>query len=101
MNGEKIDMSESMRKGIYILPNLFTTGSLFAGFYSMVSTMNSDYKTAAIWVLVSSIFDGLDGKVARLTGKKGPLPGLSDQWPAKNMTKSPGVKAPAKAPEGH
>ncbi|MGA2151661.1 MAG: CDP-diacylglycerol--serine O-phosphatidyltransferase [Geobacteraceae bacterium] len=68
MNGEKIDMSESMRKGIYILPNLFTTGSLFAGFYSMVSTMNSDYKTAAIWVLVSSIFDGLDGKVARLTG---------------------------------
>jgi CDP-diacylglycerol--serine O-phosphatidyltransferase len=68
VNGEKIDMSESMRKGIYILPNLFTTGSLFAGFYSMVATMNGDYKTAAIWVLVSSIFDGLDGKVARLTG---------------------------------
>ena len=61
-------MSESMRKGIYILPNLFTTGSLFAGFYSMVSTMNGDYRTAAIWVLVASIFDGLDGKVARLTG---------------------------------
>jgi len=57
-----------MRKGIYILPNLFTTGSLFAGFYSMVATMNGDYKSAAIWVLVSSIFDGLDGKVARLTG---------------------------------
>lgn len=65
---EKVDMSESMKKGIYILPNLFTTGSLFAGFYSMVSTMNGDYRTAAIWVLVSSIFDGLDGKVARLTG---------------------------------
>ena len=61
-------MSESMRKGIYILPNLFTTGSLFAGFYSMVSTMNGDYRTAAIWVLVASIFDGLDGKVARITG---------------------------------
>jgi CDP-diacylglycerol--serine O-phosphatidyltransferase len=68
MNGEKIDMSESMRKGIYILPNLFTTGSLFAGFYSMIATMNGDFRTAAIWVLVSSIFDGLDGKVARLTG---------------------------------
>jgi CDP-diacylglycerol--serine O-phosphatidyltransferase len=68
VNGEKIDMSESMRKGIYILPNLFTTGSLFAGFYSMVATMNGEYKTAAVWVLVSSIFDGLDGKVARLTG---------------------------------
>jgi hypothetical protein len=37
----------------------------------------------------------------RLTGKKGPLPGLSDQWPAKNMTKSPGAKPPLKAPEGH
>lgn len=61
-------MSESMRKGIYILPNLFTTGSLFAGFYSIVSSLNGDYRTAAIWVLVSSIFDGLDGKVARLTG---------------------------------
>lgn len=60
--------AESMRKGIYILPNLFTTGSLFAGFYSMVATMNGDFRTAAIWVLVSSIFDGLDGKVARLTG---------------------------------
>lgn len=68
MNGEKVDMAESMRKGIYILPNLFTTGSLFAGFYSMVSTLNGDFETAAIWVLVSSIFDGLDGKVARLTG---------------------------------
>jgi CDP-diacylglycerol--serine O-phosphatidyltransferase len=68
VTGEKIDMSENMRKGIYILPNLFTTGSLFAGFYSMVSTMNGDFRNAAIWVLVSSIFDGLDGKVARLTG---------------------------------
>jgi CDP-diacylglycerol--serine O-phosphatidyltransferase len=57
-----------MRKGIYILPNLFTTGSLFAGFYSMVATTNGDFRTAAIWILVSSIFDGLDGKVARLTG---------------------------------
>jgi CDP-diacylglycerol--serine O-phosphatidyltransferase len=68
MSSEKIDMSESMRKGIYILPNLFTTGSLFAGFYSIVATMNGDFRTAAIWVLVASIFDGLDGKVARLTG---------------------------------
>jgi CDP-diacylglycerol---serine O-phosphatidyltransferase len=68
MNGEKIDMSESMRKGIYILPNLFTTGSLFAGFYGMIASIDGDYRSAAIWILVSSIFDGLDGKVARLTG---------------------------------
>ncbi|HET6420887.1 MAG TPA: CDP-diacylglycerol--serine O-phosphatidyltransferase [Geobacteraceae bacterium] len=57
-----------MRKGIYILPNLFTTGSLFAGFYGIVATTNGDFNNAAIWILVSSIFDGLDGKVARLTG---------------------------------
>jgi CDP-diacylglycerol---serine O-phosphatidyltransferase len=57
-----------MRKGIYILPNLFTAGSLFAGFYCMVSTINGNYNTAALWILASSIFDGLDGKVARLTG---------------------------------
>jgi CDP-diacylglycerol--serine O-phosphatidyltransferase len=68
VNGEKIDMAESMRKGIYILPNLFTTGSLFAGFYGIVATTSGDFNTAAIWILVSSIFDGLDGKVARLTG---------------------------------
>src|SRR5512136_1835585 len=61
-------MAESMRKGIYILPNLFTTGSLFAGFYGIVATTNHNFSIAAIWVLVSSIFDGLDGKVARLTG---------------------------------
>jgi CDP-diacylglycerol--serine O-phosphatidyltransferase len=68
VNGEKIDMAESMRKGIYILPNLFTAGSLFAGFYGIVATTNGNYHSAAIWILVSSIFDGLDGKVARLTG---------------------------------
>jgi CDP-diacylglycerol--serine O-phosphatidyltransferase len=64
----KIETKDGMRKGIYILPNLFTAGSLFAGFYCMVSTLNGDFKTAAIWILVSSIFDGLDGKVARATG---------------------------------
>lgn len=68
MNGEKLDRTESMKKGIYILPNLFTTGSLFAGFYGMVASIDGDYRTGAIWILVSSIFDGLDGKVARATG---------------------------------
>lgn len=60
--------SDNMRKGIYILPNLFTTGSLFAGFYSMVAGINGDYRTAAIWIFASLVFDGLDGKVARATG---------------------------------
>lgn len=57
-----------MRKGIYILPNLFTTGSLFAGFYSMVAGINQDYRTAAIWIFAALVCDGLDGKVARATG---------------------------------
>ncbi|NTW99850.1 MAG: CDP-diacylglycerol--serine O-phosphatidyltransferase [Geobacteraceae bacterium] len=57
-----------MRKGIYILPNLFTTGSMFAGFYGMIAGINGDYRTAAICILVSAVFDGLDGKVARATG---------------------------------
>jgi CDP-diacylglycerol--serine O-phosphatidyltransferase len=62
------DRRESLRKGVYILPNLFTTGCLFAGFYGIVSTMNGHYSLAAWFILVASIFDALDGKVARLTG---------------------------------
>jgi len=62
------DRRESLRKGVYILPNLFTTGSLFAGFYGIIATMNGSYYLAAWFILVSSIFDALDGKVARLTG---------------------------------
>jgi CDP-diacylglycerol---serine O-phosphatidyltransferase len=62
------DRRESLRKGVYILPNLFTTGCLFSGFYGIVATMNGDYFLAAWFILVASIFDALDGKVARLTG---------------------------------
>jgi CDP-diacylglycerol--serine O-phosphatidyltransferase len=63
-----VDRRDSLRKGVYLLPNLFTTGSLFAGFYSIVATINGDFLVAAWFVLISSIFDVLDGKVARLTG---------------------------------
>jgi CDP-diacylglycerol--serine O-phosphatidyltransferase len=59
---------DNMKRGIYILPNLVTAASLFAGFYSIVSTLNGNYSTAAIWIFISAICDGLDGKVARLTG---------------------------------
>ncbi|MBI5197400.1 MAG: CDP-diacylglycerol--serine O-phosphatidyltransferase [Nitrospirae bacterium] len=54
-------------KGIYILPNLFTTGNLFCGFYAIVSAFNADYIVASIAVLIAMVFDVLDGKVARLT----------------------------------
>lgn len=59
---------ENLRKGIYILPNLLTAASLFSGFYSIMATLNGNYSTAAIWVFIALVFDGLDGKVARLTG---------------------------------
>jgi CDP-diacylglycerol---serine O-phosphatidyltransferase len=62
------DRREGLRKGVYLLPNLFTTGSLFAGFYGIISTMNGGYYVAAWFILISAIFDTLDGKVARWTG---------------------------------
>lgn len=55
------------RRGIYLLPNLLTTGALFAGFYSIVQAMNGRYEHAAIAIFVAMILDGLDGRVARLT----------------------------------
>jgi len=56
-----------MKKGIYILPNLITLSSMFAGFYSIISSLNSDYETAAWSIMIASVFDALDGWVARLT----------------------------------
>ncbi len=56
-----------MRKGIYILPNLMTMTSMFFGFYSIVASLNSDYERAAWAIMIASIFDALDGWVARLT----------------------------------
>ena len=67
-SSSSFDRRESLRKGVYLLPNLFTTGSLFAGFYGIIATMNGGYYVAAWFILISSIFDALDGKVARLTG---------------------------------
>ena len=54
-------------KGVYLLPNLFTTGALFAGFYAIVAAMNGLFEHAAIGIIVAGILDGLDGGVATLT----------------------------------
>ncbi len=56
------------RRGIYLLPNLFTTGALFAGFYAIVAGMRGSYAAAAIAIFIAMVLDGLDGRVARLTG---------------------------------
>ena len=54
-------------RGIYLLPNLFTTSALLAGFYSVIAASNGKFETAAISILVAMVLDGMDGRVARLT----------------------------------
>jgi len=54
-------------RGIYLLPNLFTTSALLAGFYAIVAAHNGDYKISAISILVAIVLDGFDGRVARMT----------------------------------
>ena len=57
-----------MRRGVYILPNLFTTGNLFCGFWAIISVFQEKFFFAAVAILLASAFDILDGKVARLSG---------------------------------
>lgn len=60
-------MQQRQPRGIYLLPNLFTTAGLFAGFYAIVAAMRGDFTTAAIAVFIAMIMDGLDGRIARMT----------------------------------
>ncbi|PIV21026.1 MAG: CDP-diacylglycerol--serine O-phosphatidyltransferase [Deltaproteobacteria bacterium CG_4_8_14_3_um_filter_45_9] len=57
-----------IRRGIYILPNLFTTGNLFCGFWAIISVFQEKFFYAAVAILLACVFDILDGKVARLSG---------------------------------
>lgn len=61
------EVRKSMGKGIYLLPNMFTTGALFAGFYAIIAAMNGRFEIAAIAIFLAGLLDGLDGRVARLT----------------------------------
>lgn len=58
---------ELRHRGIYLLPNAFTTAALFAGFYAVVQAMNARFEMAAIAIFVAMVLDGMDGRVARLT----------------------------------
>jgi CDP-diacylglycerol--serine O-phosphatidyltransferase len=58
---------DAMKRGIYLLPNLLTSLSLFFGFYSLISTINGEYYRGAVAILLASFFDILDGMVARAT----------------------------------
>ena len=55
------------RRGIYLLPNLFTTSALFCGFYAIVAAINARYEPAAIAIFVAMVLDGMDGRIARMT----------------------------------
>ncbi|MEZ5460950.1 CDP-diacylglycerol--serine O-phosphatidyltransferase [Dokdonella sp.] len=55
-------------RGIYLLPNLFTTAAMFAGFYAIVASIGGRYSEAALAVFIAGVLDGLDGRVARMTG---------------------------------
>ena len=59
--------SRKMRKGIYVLPNLFTLAALFGGFYAIVMAMNNKFELAAVGVFCAMVLDSLDGRVARMT----------------------------------
>jgi CDP-diacylglycerol--serine O-phosphatidyltransferase len=62
-----LDSSERPPKGIYILPNLFTTASLFAAFYAIIQSTVGNFENAAIAVIIAAVLDSLDGRVARMT----------------------------------
>lgn len=59
--------SAQIKKGVYLIPSLFTTGNLICGFFSIISTFNEQYLQAAIFIILAHLLDGLDGFVARLT----------------------------------
>ncbi len=62
-----VSSEKQRRRGIYILPSLFTTASLFAGFYAIVQAMNGNFEYAPLAIFIAMILDALDGRIARLT----------------------------------
>lgn len=61
------DGKKVRRKGIYLLPNLFTTSALFSGFFAVVAGINGDFTAASVAIFIAMVLDGLDGRVARMT----------------------------------
>jgi CDP-diacylglycerol--serine O-phosphatidyltransferase len=59
--------ADKLRKGVYLIPSLFTAGNLMCGFFSIIATFRGEYVNAALLILLANVFDGVDGYVARLT----------------------------------
>jgi CDP-diacylglycerol--serine O-phosphatidyltransferase len=64
---EEVPVPRPRGRGIYLLPNLLTTGCLFSGFYSIIAAIDGNFERAAIAIFAAMIFDTLDGRIARLT----------------------------------
>ncbi len=62
-----MEEEKKRRRGIYLLPNLFTTAGLFAGFFAIIAAMNGRFEAACIAVFIAMVMDGLDGRIARMT----------------------------------
>lgn len=67
MEIETAPSEKKQRRGIYLLPNLFTTAALFAGFYAIVAAMGERFEAAAVAIFVAMMLDGVDGRIARMT----------------------------------
>jgi len=65
---DEVTSVRKRRRGIYLLPNLFTTAAMFAGFYAIVAAINDRFEAAAVSIFVAVVLDGMDGRIARLTG---------------------------------
>jgi CDP-diacylglycerol--serine O-phosphatidyltransferase len=66
MNNKRFQR-ENLRRGIYILPNVFTSLNLFCGFYAVIASIDGKFLAAAISIIIAGVFDNLDGKIARAT----------------------------------
>ncbi len=67
MKNKKRFQKEKLRRGIYILPNIFTTLNIFCGFYAIIASIDGKFALAAIVIIIAAVFDMLDGKIARAT----------------------------------
>lgn len=65
---EPLPVRPPRHRGIYLLPNLFTTAAMFAGFYAIIASIGGRFSDAAVAVFIAAVLDGVDGRVARLTG---------------------------------
>jgi CDP-diacylglycerol--serine O-phosphatidyltransferase len=70
---EPVNPDKSPRRGVYLLPNLLTTGCLFSGFYSIVAAIDRNFALAGGAIFIAILFDGLDGRVARWTRTESPF----------------------------